>query len=518
MSPHLPPRRPTLLVILDGFGLSQNKINNAVENAATPRLEEYFGRFPLTSLSASGSAVGLPERQMGNSEVGHLTMGAGAIMRQDLVRIDDAIEDGSFFTNPVFLSAIERAKKKNAALHLIGLVSDGGVHSHLRHLEALTELCRRHDVKPLLHAITDGRDTPPQSAIDYVERIEKMLARAGGEVATICGRYYAMDRDKRWDRTELAWQALVNSQGKTAESFRTAIEDAYASGENDEFIKPTLLPAATPLSADDAVIFFNFRKDRTRQLTAALSKPLFNDFERADFRPLTISCMTNYDNYFDLPYAFAEEQPEATLAETIYNAGLHQFHCAETEKYAHVTYFFNGGKGEAFPNEDRLIVPSPKVATYDEKPEMSAREVADAVIDNMRAGKYAFIVVNFANGDMVGHTAIRDAVIKAVETLDYEVGRVLDAAVEQEYSVILTADHGNCEQLVDPITGKPHTQHTTNPVPCMIIDQVHWKLAPDGGLKDVAPTVLQLMGIKQPEAMTGHSLLLKPVDSSSAAA
>ena len=512
-----PPRRPTLLVILDGFGINASNINNGIAAAKTPRLDDYFKRYPLTKLQASGKAVGLPVGQMGNSEVGHLTLGSGAIMRQDLVRIDDAISDGSFYDNEMLTAAVTTAKKSNRPLHLIGLVSEGGVHSHMRHLFALLELCRRHQVKPLLHMITDGRDTPPQSAISYIPKIETELARTNGAIATVSGRYYTMDRDKRWERTKLAWDAIVNNQGPQAATLREAIKMAYANGENDEFIKPVILPDATPIHSGDAVLFFNFRKDRTRQLTAALGRGDFNEFERGGFTPVTVTCMTNYDSRLEMPYAFAEEQPETTLAETIYRAGLSQFHCAETEKYAHVTYFFNGGKGDAFPLEERVIIPSPKVATYDEKPEMSAHEVADTVIKAMEE-KYAFIVVNFANGDMVGHTAIREAVIKAVETLDYEVGRVLDASLAEEYSVILTADHGNCELLVDPETGEPHTQHTTNPVPCMIIDQIPWNLAPTGGLKDVAPTVLQLMGLPCPGAMTGHSLLIKPIDAASSEA
>lgn len=517
MSTHTPPRRPTLLIILDGFGINPSKINNGIAAASTPRLDDYFARYPLTTLCAAGRAVGLPDGQMGNSEVGHLTMGAGAVLRQDLVRINDAIEDESFYQNPVLCAAVEKAKARNTPLHIVGLVSEGGVHSHMRHFFALLELCRRHGVTPLLHAITDGRDTAPQSAIEYVNKLEAALARANGAVATVSGRYYAMDRDKRWERTERAWQAVANACGRRVRSLRQAIDAAYAAGETDEFITPTVLPDACPLNADDAMVFFNFRKDRTRQLTAALARPDFDGFDRGRFSPLHVTCMTNYDNHFDLPYAFTQEQPEATLAETVYHAGLAQFHCAETEKYAHVTYFFNGGRGDAFPHEERLIVPSPRVATYDEQPEMSAAAVADSVIEKLRAQRHAFIVVNFANGDMVGHTAKREAVIKAVESLDREVGRVLDMAVKENYSVILTADHGNCEQLVDPDTGAPHTQHTVNPVPCLIIDQIRWKLAPGGGLKDIAPTVLQLMGLKQPGAMSGHSLLLKPVDSSAAA-
>lgn len=453
---------------------------------------------------------------MGNSEVGHLTLGCGAIMRQDLVRIDDAISDGTFYDNRRLLDAVSSAKRRGRPLHLAGLVSDGGVHSHLRHLYALLELCKGHGVRPLLHMISDGRDTAPQAAIDYIAPLERALASCNGAIATLCGRYYAMDRDKRWERIQLAWNAMVNNEGRHATSLHDAIKSAYERGETDEFIKPVIFADALPIEAGDAVLFFNFRKDRTRQLTAALSSAGFGEFDRGRFSPVTVTCMTNYDKEFNLPYAFAEEQPETTLAETIYRAGLSQFHCAETEKYAHVTYFFNGGKGDAFPLEERVIIPSPKVNTYDEKPEMSAREVADTVIGALRE-KYAFVVVNFANGDMVGHTAIREAVIKAVEALDHEVGRVLDAAVAEGYSVILTADHGNCELLVDPETGEPHTQHTTNPVPCMIIDQIAWNLARGGGLQDIAPTILQLMGLPCPGAMTGRSLLITPAESEAAA-
>ncbi len=513
----IPPRRPTLLVIMDGVGINKSKINNGMASAKTPRLDEYFNRYPSAEIEASGPAVGLPTGQMGNSEVGHLTMGSGAIMRQDLVKINDAIDDESFFNNTVLNNAIDKAKQNGRPLHLLGLVSSGGVHSHIKHLFALIKLCKNNKIKPLLHVITDGRDTPPKSAITYLNKLEQALETAGGQIVTVSGRYYAMDRDKRWDRTELAWRAITNNQGEHAKNLKEAIENSYKAGKNDEFIKPTILPNAVPIEANDALIFFNFRKDRTRQLTAALASHKFEGFNRGNYRPITINCMTNYDSYFDLPYAFKEEQAEATLAETLYHAGLTQFHCAETEKYAHVTYFFNGGVSDAFPNEDRIIIDSPKVATYDEQPEMSAKEVADAVIDQLHSHQYAFIVVNFANGDMVGHTAIRESVIKAIESLDKEVGRVLDVALKEAYSVIVTADHGNCEQLVDPETGEPHTQHTTNPVPCLVIDQIQWQLAPEGGLRDIAPTVLQLMGLKKPGAMSGHSLLVKPIDKECAA-
>lgn len=512
------PRRPTLLVILDGFGVSPSKINNGIAAANTPKLDHYFSHYPHTTLEASGHAVGLPEGQMGNSEVGHLALGSGSIIRQDLVKIDDSIEDGSFFEMPALLDALNHAKHQQRPLHIIGLVSDGGVHSHVTHIVAMIELCQRHKVKPLLHMITDGRDTAPQSALNYLDIIEPALRNANGAIATVSGRFYSMDRDKRWDRTSTAWQSIALAQGRRAEDARTTIQNAYEVGETDEFIVPTVLPDAEAMSVSDSVVFCNFRKDRTRQLTAALSTANFEEFDRGDFAPIKVTCMTNYDSYFDLPFVFSQERPETTLAESIHHAGLTQFHCAETEKYAHVTYFFNGGVGEAYPGEKHLIVPSPQVQTYDEAPEMSAAAVADAVIDGMCEHHYNFIVVNFANGDMVGHTAKREAVIAAIEALDREAGRVLDTAVEQGYSVIVTADHGNCELLVDPITGKPHTQHTENPVPCLIIDQVEWVLAPGGGLKDIAPTVLQLMGLNQPGAMTGHSLLVKPKDSKSVAA
>lgn len=520
MSSHrnMPPRRPTLLVILDGFGINPSKINNAIASAHTPRLDHYFERYPSTQLEASGLAVGLPEGQMGNSEVGHLTLGSGSVMRQYLVMIDDAIADGSFYANPVFINAASRAKQRGRPLHLLGLVSEGGVHSHVNHVYALIELCRRMGVKPLLHMITDGRDTAPQAAINYVSLLETALARVGGAVATVSGRYYAMDRDNRWTRTEAAWRAIVKGDGQRAPNLRRAIQNAYDDGVGDEFIRPTVLPQATQIIADDEVIFFNFRNDRTRQLTQALTASEFKEFSRPDYSPVTVSCMTCYDETFNLPFAFKQDKPETTLADTLFHAGLSQFHCAETEKYAHVTYFFNGGSDTPHAYETYQIIPSPKVSTYDLKPEMSAPQVADAVIKAMRDEKYAFIVVNFANGDMVGHTAVREAVIKAVEALDHEVGRVLDAAAEEGYSVIVTADHGNCEQLVDPETGEPHTQHTTNPVPCLIIDQIRWQLSATGGLKDIAPTVLQLMGLTKPGAMNGKSLLIKPADKADRAA
>lgn len=506
-----PPRRPVLLVILDGFGINPSKLNNAVAIAQTPKLDAYFSRYTHCALQSSGLAVGLPDGQMGNSEVGHLTLGCGSIVRQDLVRINDAIENGEFFDNAVFNQAIDRALAAKRPIHLLGLVSEGGVHSQMEHLFALIELCGRRGVRPLLHMITDGRDTPPRSANIYLDEVEPVLQQAGGAIATISGRYYTMDRDKRWERTERAWRALVLGKGRHLQSARMAIDTAYAQGESDEFIHPTILPDAEPIQEGDQVICFNFRKDRPRQIVAALALANFDGFDRGDSPRPDVSCMMCYDASFGLPYAFEQERPEITLSQVIHDAGLRQLHCAETEKYAHVTYFFNGGRSERLPLEDHILIPSPRVATYDLKPEMSAPEIADRVIAALNSDKYAFIVVNFANGDMVGHTAIRHAVLHAVEALDHEVGRVLEAAVAKDYSVIVTADHGNCEELVDPTTDEPHTQHTTYPVPCIVMDSSTWQLSTSGGLANIAPTVLQLMGLERPIEMQSKSLLLKEI-------
>ncbi len=509
---HSAPRRPVILVILDGFGTNPSKRNNGIALADTPHLDAYFSRYPHALIQASGHAVGLPDGQMGNSEVGHLTLGSGSIVRQDLVRIDDAIADGSFFENPTLVGAMRSAKELGRPMQLLGLVSDGGVHSQLGHLLALIELSRRWGVRPLLHMITDGRDTPPRSALGYLEAVESALQAADGAIASVSGRYYSMDRDNRWERTERAWRAILLGKGRRASSARAAIESAYALGENDEFIKPCILPAWQPPEADDPIISFNFRKDRPRQIVAALGQAEFAVFDRGGTPLLDVTCMMQYDPQFRMPFAFIPEAPAATLAEAVSAAGLRQLHCAETEKYAHVTYFFNGGRREPWPGEDRVMVPSPKVATYDLAPEMSAGRVADEVIEAIGRDEYAFILVNFANGDMVGHTAVRSAVIAAVESLDREVGRLLEAAVAADYSVILTADHGNCEELVDPTTDAPHTQHTSYPVPCMIIDSSTWQLSCGGGLANIAPTALHLMGLPRPEGMTHRSLLLKEIE------
>jgi 2,3-bisphosphoglycerate-independent phosphoglycerate mutase len=503
------PRRPVVLVILDGFGVNPSKLNNGVAEAETPRLDAFFSRFPHTTLNASGHAVGLPDGQMGNSEVGHLTLGAGEIIHQDVVKISEAISNGQFFSNQALLDAIAKASSNKRPLHLIGLVSDGGVHSHLDHLKAIIRLAKDHNVRPLLHMITDGRDTAPKSALNYLPEIEPQLHECGGAIASITGRFYAMDRDHRWERTELAWRALVLGKAQQAQSAETAICSAYAAGDSDEFIQPMLLPPFTPIIDDDPVVFFNFRKDRPRQMVAALGDQNFRGFDRGETALAAVTCMMPYDRSLNLPYAFEPEKPRITLAQVISASGLAQFHCAETEKYAHVTYFFNGGRTSPYAGESQLLIPSPGVATYDLKPSMSAKEVADAVVGAISKGRYAFIVVNFANGDMVGHTAKRDAVLEAVETLDREASRVLEAAETAGYSVILTADHGNCEELVDPFTGEPHTQHTTYPVPCLIMDEANWQLSSGGGLANVAPTILQLMGIAPVADMTTSLLLRK---------
>ncbi|MDC1286741.1 2,3-bisphosphoglycerate-independent phosphoglycerate mutase [Gammaproteobacteria bacterium] len=504
------PRRPTLLCILDGFGLNPDPTHNAVALAQTPNFDRYFDRYPLTSLQASGREVGLPEGQMGNSEVGHMTIGSGTVIKQDLVLIDDAIEDGSFFENPALVAAVQRAQTANRPIHLIGLVSDGGVHSHIDHLYALIRLCKSHGVIAQLHMITDGRDTAPQAALGYLPELEALLQECGGHIGTVSGRYYVMDRDQRWDRVKRAWDAIVLGTGAAADSAREAIERCYDAGKSDEFLLPAHLPELQKPQAGDELIFFNFRNDRARQVSAAFALEDFDSFDRGPgYRPLRVTCLTHYDARLNAPVAFDSARPETTLGSVISDAGLRQLHCAETEKYAHVTFFFNGGREEPYPGEDRKLVQSPQVKTYDLQPEMSAAEVADVVIEAMQSDAYGFIVVNFANGDMVGHTAVIPAIIEAVEVLDREVGRVLDAALANDYAVILTADHGNCDEMVDPRTGDPHTQHSNHPVPCLIIDDAVQTLRGGGNLSAIAPTVLQLMGLSQPKVMSGSSVIDK---------
>jgi 2,3-bisphosphoglycerate-independent phosphoglycerate mutase len=498
--------RPVLLAIFDGFGLNPSRAHNAWALARTPHLDHYFSSYPHTVLQASGRAVGLPDGQFGNSEVGHLTLGSGRVLEQDLVRIANAIYGGSFGQLPSWQAMIEKTQR----IHLVGLVSDGGVHSHIEHILGILSLLRTADIEPVIHMITDGRDTPPRAALSYLSQVDDALASIGrGSVATVSGRYSAMDRAKHWDRTERAWKAMVLGQGFTAESAREAIESAYARGEGDEFIQPTVIVGHGGIAPNEPVMFFNFRSDRVRQLGAAFGLEDFDHFDRNGIHLQNIVCMTEYDATFPFPVLFPATMPEQVLAEVLSNAGISQLHCSETEKFAHVTYFFNGGREPPFPQEDRIIVPSPQVATYDLLPEMSAPRIANELITAIKSKKYSFIVTNFANADMVGHTARRQPIIRSVETLDQESHRVFRVALENNWRVLLTADHGNCDEMVNPNTGEPHTQHTEYPVPFLIMGQGPVRLSTGRGLADIAPTVLELLGVPQPRVMTGRSLILK---------
>ncbi len=516
----MPKTKPVLLVVLDGWGIRREREANAIAVAGTPNVDALVREFPSTALETSGLSVGLPEGQMGNSEVGHTNLGAGRIVYQDLVRINRAVEDGSFFKNDALLMAVRRAKESGGALHLMGLVSDGGVHSHVEHLAACLELARREGLaKVFVHAFMDGRDTPPRSGLGYMADLEKRLRETGyGKVATVCGRYWAMDRDKRWDRVALAWEALVHGEGFKASSGVQAMEQSYARGDGDEFVKPTVIvngdgKPVGPVRDGDAVLFFNFRADRARELTRAFTDPGFKEFDRKGAPRLSAYvCMTEYDRTFGLPVAFPPQDLTEIFPEIVARAGLAQLRCAETEKYAHVTFFFNGGRETVYPNEDRILVPSPRdVKTYDHKPEMSAREVTDKLVEAIGTGKYGFVLVNFANPDMVGHTGILDAAVKAVKVVDECVGRLWRAARAQGMAMIVTADHGNCELMTDPVTGEPHTAHTLNPVPFILADPDFKgaKLRSKGVLADVAPTILQVMGLPQPKEMKGLGLVTR---------
>jgi 2,3-bisphosphoglycerate-independent phosphoglycerate mutase len=448
---------------------------------------------------------------MGNSEVGHLNLGAGRMVPQDLLRIDLAIRDGSFFANPVLTKAADHARDNGSTLHLLGLVSDGGVHSHERHLFALAELARRREVPRVrVHAFTDGRDTPPRSAAGYLDGLERVLARTGGAIATVTGRYWAMDRDNRWDRVRRAWDALVHGRGRTAASAREAVEAASRRGETDEFIEPTVIvdgdrPRGT-IADGDAAVFFDFRADRARQLTRSLTDPGFDEFDRGGPPPaLFLACFTEYKKEFALPVAFPTPTLHRILAEVWTDAGVRNLRVAETEKYAHVTYFFNGGVERAFPREERILVPSWRGATYDLHPQMSAAAITDEVEKALAGGRFGAIVVNYANADMVGHTGKLPETIAAIETLDSCFARLERAAAGAGVALLMTADHGNAEQMIDPSTGQPHTAHTTNPVPC-VLPAFDGPLATGGTLADVAPTLLALQGIEVPEKMTGRDL------------
>jgi len=506
-------KKLTMLMILDGFGTNDNKEGNAIEMANTPNIDKLFKQNPNTTIKTSGLDVGLPEGQMGNSEVGHTNIGAGRIVYQELTRITKSIEDGDFFSIPELTGAIENCKKNNSKLHIMGLLSDGGVHSHTRHLYAILELAKRKDFEDVyVHCFLDGRDTPPASAEGFITELEQKMEEKGvGRIASITGRFYAMDRDKRWERVEKAYNALVNGIGEKAGSATKAIEDSYQKEIFDEFVLPTLIcnseeePIAT-ISANDSVIFYNFRPDRAREITRSLVDKEFSGFERKYF-PLYYVCFTNYDDTIEnVNIAFKKSEIKNTFGEIVANNNLTQLRIAETEKYAHVTFFFNGGEEKQYKGEDRILVPSPKVETYDLKPEMSAVEVTDKVVEAIKSKKYDTIILNYANPDMVGHTGNLEAAITAIETIDVCVGRVIEAIEEVNGTVLITADHGNSEQMIDYTTGDPHTAHTTNDVPLILVG-AEGKTLKSGRLADLAPTMLELMGIERPEEMTGESLI-----------
>ena len=502
-------KTPTTLIIMDGFGLRHETEGNAVAAAATPRLEQFFQEFAHTELSASGLDVGLPAGQMGNSEVGHTNIGAGRVVFQDLPRISKAIDDGSFFENPAYVRAMDACREHDSSLHLMGLLSDGGVHSHLEHLFALMKMARDRGLeKVYIHAFLDGRDVSPTSGADFVARtVEKCRELGVGKIATVMGRFYAMDRDKRWDRVEAACDAMVYGEGAAINPVPVAaVKNAYANGVTDEFVEPVICDPDGTISDHDSVIFFNFRPDRAREITRAFVDPDFNGFTRQYF-PVTFVCTTEYDATMpNVEVAYPRLSVRNGLGEYLSSMGLTQLRIAETEKYAHVTFFFNGGVETQFPGEDRVLVPSPKVATYDLQPEMSADEVADKCVERIESGAYDVIILNFANCDMVGHTGVFDAAVRAVETVDTCVGRVVDATMKMGGIAMITADHGNAEVMTQP-DGSPMTAHTTNPVP-FILCGAGTELR-KGRLADIAPTILDVMGLAVPEEMDGQTLIVK---------
>lgn len=509
-------KKPTVLMILDGYGLNEKAEGNAVAEAKTPVMDKLMAEYPFVKGNASGLAVGLPDGQMGNSEVGHLNMGAGRIVYQDLTKITKSIQDGDFFENQALLTACENVKKNGSALHLYGLVSDGGVHSHNTHIYGLLELAKRQGIEQVyVHCFLDGRDTPPVSGKEYVEELVAKMQEIGvGEVATVMGRYYAMDRDNRWDRVEKAYRAMVYGEGEKAESAPEGIQASYDQDVTDEFVLPTVVmkdgaPVAT-IRDHDSIIFFNFRPDRAREITRTFCDDEFTGFERGKRISTTYVCFTEYDVTIpNKEVAFVKEEITNTFGEFLAAGGLKQARIAETEKYAHVTFFFNGGVEEPNEGEDRILVKSPKVATYDLKPEMSAYEVCDKLTTAIRSGNYDVIIINFANPDMVGHTGVENAAIKAIETVDECVGKAVEAVKEVGGQMFICADHGNAEQLIDEETGEPFTAHTTNPVPFILVNaDPAYKLCEGGCLADIAPTLIELMGMEQPKEMTGKSLLV----------
>ena len=502
-------KKPLILIIMDGFGFGGHK-GNAIEAAKTPNLDRLFANNPLTRIGASGMDVGLPDGQMGNSEVGHTNIGAGRVVYQELTRITKAVDDGSFFENEELLKAMRNVKEKGTALHILGLLSDGGVHSHNSHLYAILEMAKRQGVqKVYVHALLDGRDVPPSSGKEYVRAcVEKMEEMGIGKIATVMGRYYAMDRDNRWERVEKAYAAMVYGKGNRCVCPVQAVQDSYDANVTDEFVVPTVCAENAQISADDSIIFFNFRPDRAREITRCFVDESFDGFSREKgFFPLHYVCMTQYDATMpNVDVAFRPQSLKNTFGEYISDKGLTQLRIAETEKYAHVTFFFNGGVEKTYPGEDRVLVASPKVATYDLQPEMSAYEVTDQCIRRIESGQYDVIILNFANCDMVGHTGVFEAAVKAVEAVDTCVGRVTDAIAKMGGVSLITADHGNADKMVAE-DGEPFTAHTTNPVPFCVVGYP-CRLRTGGRLADIAPTMLKVMGLPQPEEMDGESIIV----------
>ena len=509
--------QPVVLVILDGFGINPRKEYNAIANATTPNLDGLLRDYPNSRLSMSGLDVGLPPGQMGNSEVGHMILGAGRIVYQDLTLINKDVDDGKFYRNLVLLDALRKTKVGSGRLHLMGLLGDGGVHSHQRHMEAILEMVKREGLPEVyLHLFLDGRDTPPNSAEQFILDLDEKLRNFPNvKIATVSGRYYAMDRDQRWDRVEKAYLCLTQGIGNRAPSALEAIRASHQSKITDEFVLPTIIEGVAPdglIRDGDSVIFFNFRADRARELTRALTDPEFQEFPRPRRIELaSFTTLTQYDETFKHPVAYQPREIRKILGEVASKAGIQQLRIAETEKYAHVTYFFNGGEESKFPGEERILIPSPKdVATYDMKPEMSARPVTEALVKHLRDTDVGMVIANFANADMVGHTGNFEASIKAVEVIDECLGKVVDAALTKKGRVIITADHGNIEQLIDYDTGMPHTAHTINLVPVILVDEARRNCRLNQGTAiDVAPTMLKLMGLTQPAEMTGHSLIIE---------
>ncbi len=512
-------KKPTALIILDGFGINETVAGNAIKAAKTPNLDKYFANYPNTLLDASGMAVGLPDGQMGNSEVGHTNIGAGRVVYQELTRITKSITDGDFFENETLLGAVENCKKHDSALHFIGLLSDGGVHSHIEHLFGLIDMAKRSGLtKVFVHAILDGRDVSPTSGVSYLKQLEDKLSGSVGKIATVSGRYYAMDRDNNWNRVVKAYNAMVNGEGVYTENIIETVEKSYITKDEngalitDEFVIPTVITEnGTPvgkIGANDSVVCFNFRPDRAREITRSFVDAEFSGFDRTFF-PLYYVCMTQYDAAMpNVHIAFRPQVLKNTFGEYISKLGLKQLRIAETEKYAHVTFFFNGGVENVYDGEDRKLIPSPKVATYDMQPEMSAYPVADACVELIKQDKYDCIILNFANCDMVGHTGVFDAAVKAVEAVDECLGKVVSEIMARDGKVLITADHGNADKMFDPETKEIFTAHTTNPVPLIILGAGELSLK-RGKLCDLTPTMLDLMNIKKPDEMTGESVIVK---------